>query len=188
MTNPRGCFGSQGFRLSVQCAHLLLCERDLCRRRCRVWMPNGKLICSFRVRLVVDTRPRRPDQVAPRFDRLTLRKRPRRNVLREPNGMRLIILYSLFQTRMAASSVTAAAKVCMIPATLAYSGAWRSKGRSGGSTSAMVRVSALVVLAPSSRLMGGLDPPSRRLCGSGYRRQGRAACSSKHPHDHLRAA
>jgi hypothetical protein len=59
-------------------------------------MPNGKLICSFRVRLFVDTRPRRPDKVAPRFDRLTLRKRPTRNVLREPNGMRLIILYSFF--------------------------------------------------------------------------------------------
>ena len=58
-------------------------------------MANGKLIFSFRVRLFVDTRPRRPDKVAPRFDRLTLRKRPRRNVLREPNGMRLIILYSL---------------------------------------------------------------------------------------------
>jgi hypothetical protein len=74
-------------------------------------MPNGKLICSFRVPLFVDTRPRRPDKVAPRFDRLTLRKRPTRNVLREPNGMRLIILYSFFHTRMAAASVTAAARV-----------------------------------------------------------------------------
>jgi hypothetical protein len=55
-------------------------------------MPNGKLICSFRVRLFVDTRPRRPDKVAPRFDRFRLMKRPTRNVLREPNGMGLIIL------------------------------------------------------------------------------------------------
>ena len=66
------------------------------------------MICSFRVGLFVDTRPRRPDKVAPRFDRLTLRKRPRRNVLREPNGMELIILYSFSRLGMAASSVTAA--------------------------------------------------------------------------------
>jgi hypothetical protein len=68
-------------------------------------LPNGKLICSFRVRLFVDTRPRRPDKVAPRFDRLTLRKRPTRNVLREPNVMRLIMLYGFFHTRMAASDM-----------------------------------------------------------------------------------
>jgi hypothetical protein len=135
-------------------------------------MPNGKLIRSFRVRLFVDTKPRRPDKVAPRFDRLTLRKRPRRNVLREPNGMRLIILYSFFQTRMAASSLTAAARVCMMPtATLAcaagvvidgFSGQ-RIRilgGRSGGSTSSMVRVSALVILPLASWVacMWGLPP------------------------------
>ena len=78
-------------------------------------MPNGKLICTFRVRLFVDTKPRRPDKVAPRFDRLTLMKRPRRNVLREPNGMRLIILYSFSRLGWRLVLSTVAARVCMMP-------------------------------------------------------------------------
>ena len=57
-------------------------------------MPNGKLISSFRVRLFVATRPRRPDKVAPRRQ-IDAEEAAEAVRLREPNGMRLIILYSL---------------------------------------------------------------------------------------------
>ena len=122
-------------------------------------MPNGKLICTFRVRLFVDTRPRRPDKVAPRFDRLTLMRRPRRNVLREPNGMRLIILYSFSRLEWRLVLSTVAARVCMMPG--GHIGLRRVRvmiegfsvprpripgDRSGGSTTSMVTVSALVIL------------------------------------------
>jgi hypothetical protein len=126
-------------------------------------MPNGKLICSFRVPLFVDTRPRRPDKVAPRFDRLTLMKRPRRNDLREPNGMRLIILYSFSRLGWRLVLSTVAASVCMMPG--GHIGLRRVSvmiegfsvpptripgDRSGGSTTSMITVSALVILPLAS--------------------------------------
>jgi hypothetical protein len=39
------------------------------------------------VRLFVENRPNLPDRLTPRLERFNLRRRPRRNCLRKPNGI-----------------------------------------------------------------------------------------------------
>jgi hypothetical protein len=71
---------------------LLDCHRELA----------GPLTRSRRVRLFVENRPNLPDRLMPRLERFNLSRRPRRNCLREPNG-----IGSSFQQRRHVIAVTA---------------------------------------------------------------------------------
>jgi hypothetical protein len=49
--------------------------------------PDGLLTRSRRVRLFVENRPNLLDKLTPRLEWFNLRRRPRRNGLRKPNGI-----------------------------------------------------------------------------------------------------